>query len=28
LTDACINWETTKDLLMNLRSTLITKWFW
>ena len=25
LTDACINWETTKDLLMNLRSTLITK---
>ena len=25
LTDACINWETTNDLLMNLRSTLITK---
>ena len=25
LTDACINWETTEDLLMNLRSTLITK---
>ena len=27
LTDACIDWETTEDLLMNLRTSLISKWF-
>ena len=25
LTDACIDWDTTEDLLINLRSTLISK---
>ena len=27
LTDACIDWGTTEDLLMNLRTSLISKWF-
>jgi len=25
LTDACIDWGTTEDLLMNLRTSLISK---